>query len=255
MGKKNDNKKSKKRIRFKGLLIVILFLYLVFSCFYYLWTKPIKNINIEGNYYLKDNYIIDYLNIEDTSILKINNKKIKNKLLEIDLISDAVIKRDFRGYLTIEIEEEKVLFYNWNTKNIVLSNGSEIDYNSNYLGIPTLINSVPDDIYDELVEKLILVEDEAIKLVSEIEYSPSEVNGKIVDEKRFLFRMNDGNIVYINTINIEKFNNYLNIYEAIVSKNGEEAGCLYLDSNSGDTLFNNCEKDMVVEAEDGTDEN
>ena len=37
----------------------------------------------------------------------------------------------------------------------------------------------------------------------------SIVKDKIVDDKRFLLRMNDGNIVYINTINIEKFNNYL----------------------------------------------
>ena len=53
--------------------------------------------------------------------------------------------------------------------------------------------------------------------------------------------MNDGNLVYINTINIEKINNYLNIYEVIASKNENIKGCLYLDSNSDNNHFNNCE--------------
>ena len=54
--------------------------------------------------------------------------------------------------------------------------------------------------------------------------------------------MNDGNIVYINTINIEKYNNYLEIYEALINKNGETNGCLYLDSNSENKHFNICDE-------------
>ena len=94
-----------------------------------------------------------------------------------------------------------------------------------------------------------MIKKDNISLISEIEYSPSMVNDKIIDDKRFLFRMNDGNIVYINTINIEKFNNYLDIYEVIVNKNGLVKGCLYLDSNSENNHFNNCESNPVVEEE------
>jgi len=245
-----EKKSKKKKIRFKGLLVIILFAYLIGSFIYCLWKMPIKNILVEGNHYLKDNYIISYLNIEKESIINISRKKIKNKLLEIDLISDVDISKNIFGKLIIKIEEEKVLFYNWNTKKIVLSNKEEIEYNDNYLGIPTLINYVPDEIYEEFIEKLNDVDKETLSLVSEMEYSPSEVDGKVVDEKRFLFRMNDGNIVYINTINIEKFNNYLEIYEVVVNKNGLVKGCLYLDSNSENKTFNNCETERV-EVEDG----
>ena len=251
MGKK-DNKK-KKRLRLKGLLIVILFLYLISSCIYYLWSKPIKNINIEGNYYLKDNYLINYLNIENSSIIKVNRRSIKNKLLELDLVSDVKVSKNYFGILNIKIVEDKALFYNWNTKKIVLSSGNEIEKNSEYLGIPTLINYVKDDIYNELVERLNKIDKEVLALVSEIEYNPSTVNDKMVDETRFLFRMNDGNQVFINTINIEKLNDYLSTYEAITNIKGNVTGCLYLDSNSENNHFNNCEE-LVVEGsiEDGT---
>ena len=242
------NKKiKKKRIRFKGLLIIILFFYLIFSGFYYLWSLPIKNVNIEGNYYLKDNYLKDYLDIDDVSVIKLNKKEVKNKLLEIDLISEVKINKNYLGIVNIEIVEDKILFYNWSNKKVILSSGNEIDYNKNYLGIPTLINYVPNDIYNNFINKLNEIDKEVISLISEIEYSPSIVDNKTVDENRFLFRMNDGNIVYINTINIEKFNNYLNIYEAIASKNGTIKGCLYLDSNSDSNYFDDCSIKEVLD--------
>ena len=252
--KKKENKKNKRKIRFRGLLIVILFCYLIFSCGYYLYSKPIQNININGNKYLKDNYLIDYIDIKDTSIIKLNKKKIKNKLLELDIISDVEIKKNILGTLTIKVQEERALFYDYSNNSIILSNGKEIEYDNNYLGIPTLINYVPEDILEEFIHKLKLIDDEVLSIVSEIEYSPSMINDKVVDEKRFLFRMNDGNKVYINTINIEKFNNYLSIYEAVTNVNENVNGCLYLDSNSGDNLFNDCSKDIVVEEDTSEDE-
>lgn len=248
-----EKKSKKKKLRFRGLLVILLAIYLIGSCVYYLWQMPIKSINIEGNYYLKDNYIINYLNIQNESIVKLSKKKIKNKLLELDLINGVSIKKNYFGSLQIKVIEDKILFYNWNNKKIVLSSGQETDYNKEYLGIPTLINYVPDEIYEEFIEKLNKINRETLALVSEIEYSPSVVNDKNVDDKRFLFRMNDGNTVYINTINIEKFNNYLEIYEVIVNKNGLVKGCLYLDSNSENKHFNNCESNPVVE--EGTEGN
>ncbi len=251
MGQKQE-KKKKKKIRFKGLLIVILFLYLALNGLYYLWNSPVKRINFEGNTYLKENYLIDYLDIEDKSLLKIKKKDIKNKLLKLELISDVSVHKNYFGSINIIIEEEKVLFYNWNTKKIVLSDGEEIEFNKEFLGIPTLINYVPDEIYQKLVKRISLVDKDILSLVSEIEYSPSKVGDKIVDETRFIFRMNDGNQVYINTINIEKINDYLETYEAIVNKKGDIKGCLYLDSNSDNNHFSSCESKVVEEEnEDG----
>lgn len=238
-----DKKVKKKKIRFRGLIILVLVGYLFVTCIYYLWKMPIKEINITGNTYLKDNYLKSYLDIDKESIFKINSKKVKNKLLELDLISNVKIKKNYLGILNIQITEDKVLFYNAVIDKIILSSGKEIENNSNYIGIPTLINEVPKEIYEEFVERLNKINIETLKLVSEIEYKPYIVSEKIVDAKRFLFRMNDGNKIYINTTNIEKFNNYIELYEILVNKNGNVKGCLYLDSNRGDKIFNNCENE------------
>jgi len=165
----------------------------------------------------------------------------------LDLIKNVKIKKNYFGKLSIKITEDKVLFYNWNNKKIILSSGKEINYSDKYLGIPTLINYVPNDIYEEFIDKLNKIDKDMLALVSEIEYSPSMINDKIVDENRFLFRMNDGNIVYINTINIEKFNSYLDNYEARVNKTGDVKGCLYLDSDSENITFDNCESKDIIE--------
>lgn len=252
MGQKQENKNKKKKLRLKGLLIVILFCYLLFSCGYYIYSSPVKNISIEGNTYLKDNYLIDYLGISNKSLLKINSKSIKEKLLALNLISEVEVNKSFNNKLNIKIVEEKILFYNRNTKKVVLSNGNNIDNSKDYFGIPTLINYVPSDIYDNFVNGLKKIDKEILSLISEIEYSQSVVNDKVVDENRFVLRMNDGNLVYVNTINIEKINNYLNIYEVIASKNDNIKGCLYLDSNSDNNHFNNCESLELSGEEDGT---
>lgn len=247
-----EKKGKKRKIRLRGLIAVLLVIYLAGTCIYYLWKMPIKSINIEGNYHLKDNYIINYLDLENESIFKVNKKNLKNKLMKIDLISDVSVNKNIFGKLEIKIVEDKILFYDWNIKKIVLSSGKTTEYSKEYLGIPSLINYVPDEIYKEFIDKLNLIDKETLSLVSEIEYSRSMVNEKVVDDKRFLFRMNDGNIVYINTLNIEKFNDYLDIYEVIVNKNGNVTGCLYLDSNSENNHFNNCES---MEAVEGTIDN
>lgn len=236
----NKQKEKKKKIRFKGLLIVILFLYLFGSLFYYLVGKPIRNINIEGNSYFKDSYLIDYLDLKNLSILKVSKSSIKKKLLEIDLISDVKVDKNYLGKLNIIVVEEKVLFYNSLNKKIVLSNGEEISNNSSFLGVPTLINRVDDKVNSDLIKSMSNINKDVLMLISEIEYNPSIINNKTIDETRFIFYMNDGNKVYINTINMEKINNYLSIYEAILNKSDVVKGCLYLDSNSENNHFNTC---------------
>ena len=116
----SEKKSKKKKIRFKGLVVVFLMLYLIGTCVFYLWKMPIKITDINGNYYLKDNYIINYLNIEDESIFKVSKKKIKNKLLELDLISGVAVTKDYLGKMSIEVTEDKILFYNWNNKKVVI---------------------------------------------------------------------------------------------------------------------------------------
>ena len=198
-------KKKKRKLRFKALLIIILLLYLFFAVIYYFINKPIKNIEINGNNYLKDNYIINYLDINNKSIFKINKKNIQNKLLELELIEDVKVTKNYFGKLKIDIKEGNALFYNLLNNSLVLSEGKEIkmdNYEDAFLGIPILVNEVPKEIYDELINKITRVNKNILASVSEILYNPSKVGDKIVDDKRFKLLMNDGNIVFINTVNI-----------------------------------------------------
>lgn len=245
-----ENKKVKKKIRVTGIIVIILFLYLLFSFCYYVYTLPIKVIDINGNYYLKDNYIIELLKLNEKTVFELHRGKSEKKLLSDPLVKDVKIKKGLMGKVSIDIEENKVLFYNWNTYKIVLEDGSEVDNNESFLGVPSLINYVPSEIYQKFVKKFANVDREIISMVSEIEYDPDVVGGVTVDETTFLLRMNDGISVYVNIYNIKKMNNYLEIYDAILKNNAQKNGCLYLDSESKNYVYGACK---VVE-ESGVNE-
>ncbi len=245
--------KKKRKLKLTGVLFILLLIGLIILSGYIFINIPLKNIVVDGNNYLKDNYIIDYLDLDNEKIFSVSRKEIKDKLLQIDLISDIKIHKNYFGTLKINITEDKILFYNANTDKIILAKGREIPYNANYLGVPTLVSSVNEDAYKELTTKMVKITPEMIAKISEIEYSPSLAGDKIIDDKRFLFRMNDGNQVYINTVNMEKLNDYLDIYEIVVNKNGFVKGCLYLDSNSENKTFTDCHEEAIIT--DGSDTN
>ena len=72
---------------------------------------------------------------------------------------------------------------------------------------------------DTLLQKLMQGE---LK-ISEIEYSPN-----LYDKERFIFYMNDDNVVYVTLTKLKEFNNYNKIKEQL----GTHKGILYLDSGN-----------------------
>ena len=108
-----------------------------------------------------------------------------------------------------------------------------MDSLTNPLGIPTLINYTPNDIYENLMKKLSSVDINILKMVSEIEYAPDIKNEKTIDKNRFLLKMNDGNYVYINLANMDNLNKYEEIYATL---NENEKGVLNLDSSSNNGI-------------------
>ena len=228
-------KKGKKlRLNYKKLFRFLVFLTIIIGIIYYLLNLNIRFIEINGTNYLTDNEIITQANIKDyPNIFSLNTLNINNKLKELPLVNDVKIQKNLWGKLTINITEAKVLFYNKSSNKIVLSNAKEINNDTRYLGIPTLLNYVPDDIYKDLITGLAKIDNNVIRMVSEIEYSPSKsVNGDVIDNTRFLLRMNDGNTVYMNTINITQLNKYIEICSAILATQGKKSGTLYLDSST-----------------------
>lgn len=230
-----EKKKSKRKINIIALVVILLALYLIFSFAYYVMTLPIKNIYIEGNNYVTDVEVIEASKIKNyPSLIKISRRKVKKTLLKNKFIDGVKIKKKLNGTIKIIINESKPLFYNRNTKKLVLLNGKEVDdFNANYK-VPSLINIVPNEIYKKLIKSFEKVDYNVITQISEIEYSPDIINDKIIDSDRFYLRMVDGNSVYINPVNIKRLNNYFDVYDRLPEG---VKGTLYFDSNSDNNMF------------------
>ena len=227
-------KKKERKINLIGLFVIILVVYLTASFLYYLMSKPIKNIYIDGNTYVSDATIIELAGIKDyPSMIKVSRSKLKKKLKSNPYIDGAKIKKKLNGTIEITVNESKPLFYNRNSKKLVLLNKNEVDDNKN-VSVPSLINIVPNDLYGSLIEAFNKVNYDIILQISEIEYSPDVINGKTIDQERFLLRMNDGNSVYINPVNIKRLNNYFKAYDKLPDN---VKGIFYFDSNSNNNMF------------------
>ena len=233
----SSKSKTKKRINIKGLLVVILALYLIIMAFYYVWKLPVKTIIVKGNLLVNDNEIIAAAKIDkNTKLLILSQNKVRENIKSIPLIDNVDVKKSLDGSLIIKVSEAKVLFYNKLNNKYVLSNKEETFDISNIFGVPTLNNYVPNDIYENFIGKLGKIDTDIIYLISEINYDPDIKNDITIDGNRFLFRMNDGNIVYINLANMDKLSNYKEIYSTLDSK-----GILNLDSSSDKVIFTSFE--------------
>lgn len=228
-------KVKKRKLNIKGIILLLLFLYLIVMLFYVIITMPIKNIYIKNTSLLKDNEIIEVAGIKDyPSIFKISTKKLEERISSLELVSQVKVEKSLSGKLTITIEEAKPLFYHRNINKVVLSNHKEVDSNKRYLGIPTLINYVPSELLSNFVDAFSQIDSDIIAMINEIEYNPDISEEVVIDDNRFLLRMNDTNFVYVNVINMKRLNDYKDVMMTI----GDKRGTLYLDSyNSDNSLF------------------
>lgn len=232
---KEGGKKVKRKLSFKGLIVILLSLYLLVMLIFYLYKMPVKSVIIKGTTLTSDEEIYSALSLNDkTAIWPLSTKKAIKNLKKLDFISDAKIKKGITGKLTIEVTEEKVLFYDDPTGKYVLSNMEKVKANKKVNGIPTLINFVQSDILENFVNAFKKQDDSIIKMISEIEYKPNKHEDITIDNERFLLKMNDENSVYINIVNLDKLSKYK---EIIASLGDGKKGLLYLDSYLSGTIF------------------
>ena len=227
-----------RKIKWKVLLKIFFLLFGVGLLFFYLMNVKTKHIVISGNSLVSDNEIIITAGFKNYPYLfRVSNKEIKERLESIPLLKNIKVQKSLLGTLTIYVEETKPLFYNRNNDRLVLSDGKEVT-SAILDGVPTLINYVPDTLYDRLVEELASIDKNVLTLISEIEYQPWQSNDVMIDDTRFFLRMTDGNSVYVNLINLQKLNTYIEIFASLENKKG----ILYLDSSSDKISFSLYEK-------------
>ncbi len=237
MNKKDNNKKPKKRLNVKRLIILILFLYLIYYLISSIINMPTKNIFIEGNINVTDHEIITVGEIEKyPPFYLLNIKKLEDRIETLPLINSVKITRKLSGILKIKVVENKPLFIIKTSDMVVLNNKEEIKNNHSFMGLPTLINYVPDTIYDDFIVGFSKVKSNIIGMINYIEYKPSRnSNEEIIDDKRFLISMNDGNSIYIIPNKIDNLNYYLDILSSLSIK--DKKGTLYLDSGNEDNFI------------------
>lgn len=229
-------KVKKKHLNFKGLILVLLIVYLIGMFFYTFFTMPIKNIYIKGTKLISDNEIIEVAGIKKyPSIFKISKKSLSKKIKSLELVKGVSITKKLNGKLIIEIDEAYPLFYNRNNGRVVLSNEIEVENKVEYIGIPSLVNYTPSDILKRFIASFSNIDTDIIAMINEIVYDPDISEDITIDKERFLLRMNDGNLAYVNILNMKRLNDYSTIFAAI-----NEKGTVYLDSYSegnGNILF------------------
>ena len=219
--KKSVVKRKIKIVPILILLVAIVLLYFLIKLFL---SIKIQNIYVNGNINLSDEYIIEKAGLSDYPSYYKNLSFIVENRLEKDIfIKEAKVKRKFFAVIEIEIEENEVLFYKENDGNYVLEDGTETDeipYKTNPI---TVVNYIPDTIYNNFIKKLSLIDKEVKTKISEIKYDPSEY-----DESRFMLYMVDGNYVYLTITKFNSINYYNEIYPTLEGKKG----ILYLDSGN-----------------------
>lgn len=196
-----------------AILALIVFLY----C-----SLRVKTIYVTGNKILKENEILEKTNLLNyPRLVEVSSSDIVNELKKNKLINNVKVNKSLSGKVVIEISENKILYQDTNGK-YMLSNKEEVVLNETYLGVPLVINDC-NEVKDKFIEKLLLINDDILKHISEIEYEPTDL-----DKERFMFYMSDTNYVYVTLSKINLINSYNEIYPTLEGKKG----ILYLDSGN-----------------------
>lgn len=214
-------KVKKKKLKVKKVLLLLFLLFFFFLVFQFIDTIKIKNIIVVGNNLISDQEIIETLSLDNyPSFYLLNSLSLENKLLENKLVKDVDIYRKLlKKQVYINIEEYRVLF-NYNNK-IYLESGLYVE-NSDII-TARFINDIDDEYLNKFINAYNLIDYDIIKLVSEIEYIPNDV-----DDERFILTMIDGNDVYLTLSKITEVNNYFELK----AKVGTNIGKFHLDSGN-----------------------
>ena len=216
--KKKKNKKIRKIYKIFGLLVILaLFVYGALNI-------RIKNIYVKGNNILTDQEIIELAGIENyPKLFSIPISKLENKIKLNQIIESVKVKKNLFGRIDIEVLEYNKLLKDEVDNGIYLSNSKKITIDENIIGLPSLINVVDENVLKSFLKKLDTIDKDILAKISEIEYTPNEY-----DKELFLFYMNDGNYVYINTNRLTNINKYEGMLEQLEGRKG----ILYLDSGN-----------------------
>lgn len=216
--------KKKTKIKFIPILLLIILLVIGYFLVSFFMNVKIKNIFVKGNKLLSDQEIIELANIEDyPSFIKTTTNSIEKKIKKNQVIKDVKVTKSLIATVTIEVTEYDFLFTREDNNAVVVDVNKELLLDKEIVGVPILVNYVPDTVYDKFVSEMKKVNVKVKDKISSIEYKPNDY-----DKQRFLLYMNDGNEVYVTITRFNLINKYNEIYPTLEGRKG----ILYLDSGN-----------------------
>jgi len=217
--------KRKKLRVFRLLLVLLVLLGLFFSVRFFV-KIPIQNTIVKNTKYLNDYYILELAGIRDyPSFVLTSSKKMEERLEESPYINKVDVDKSFFNVVTINVDENKALFYDNTDKKIIFDNNEAIELNdvTDDFRIPRLLNYVPDSKYKAFIKGMRNIKEDTLGKISDIEYKPNDF-----DKDRFLLYMDDGNMVYLT---LTKFK-MINYYNDVLTQLEDKKGILYLDNGN-----------------------
>ena len=216
---------KKRKIKKIYIIITFLFLLCLFGLLIYFgFGNKIRNIIIYNNNLVSDQEILEIASLDNyPNFYTTTSGSIRKKLINSDYIKDVKVTKTLLLQVKIDVTEHIPLFIRLDNNTIVLENKKELEYKKDNYDLPVLINYVPDDKYDLLINRYIRIKKDVTNKISEIKYDPNKY-----DEDRFLLYMNDENYVYVTLTKLELLNKYNETIEKLEGKKG----ILYLDSGS-----------------------
>ena len=208
-----------RKIRYKRLIILFVILAFIFLICFKLFTLRITNIFIDGNLYLSDQDIIESANLSNypRAIFTFSNS-IKSDIVKNKFVKSVDVHKKGLTRVYISVVENKPLLFDQVSNKTILSDGTSVDEKFN---VPVLVNNIDSSIYEAFLEQFSLIDVDVFNSISEVEYTPNSV-----DDKLFLFSMNDGNYI---SVNLDKFSSVNKYFDMVVNFNNHR-GILYLDS-------------------------
>ena len=218
--KRDDVIEKIQHLNYKKIAVIGIIIFLSLLVFLKLANTKIKNIEVNGNNILSEQEIIDLAGIRNyPNSFAHSSHNIKKKLEKNIYIDHVKVKKsNLLKKVTITVYENRPLYFYGSENQTILSDGKHV---LDTFNVPVLVNQVPEDILKKFTTKLNNINDEVLIRINEIRYTPNEV-----DDTLFIFSMNDGNYIYINTYNLNKLNDYLSMLKTFNNKKG----ILHLDS-------------------------
>ena len=246
---KNKNKIERQNYKFKKRMTIIIFFFIIISLALLYILAPISNIKevvVNGNYYLSDEEIIEYsqIIIDEDKYLFERNSEIRSNILENVFIEDAYVEHLKNNVITIEVKEKKLAGYVTNDNiELYCTTGESIELSENNYNLISYcpeFTSFEGSAIDNVVKNMDLLSQETINSISEI--FPYETT---YDDNMIKMLMSNGKYIFLSPNSIEVLDNYFELSKVLTDSDE----CLYIDELSGGVFSSACPWDIEVEQE------